>query len=203
MVSIYKSPPSHPPRTENSMMKIGDGACAVSVETLYDDNHLWLQGWLRRRLGNAADAADLAHDTFVRLIAGTSPRQFNSAAEARGYLRTTAQNLCINLWRRHEIERAWLDTLASYPEQSYPSAERQAIVLEALQEISTMLYALPPKAARAFLLAVACQATDDQVAAELGVSSRMVRKYVAQAMLGCLKLRARQTAVELREEHKG
>ncbi|GGC02865.1 ECF sigma factor FemI [Oxalicibacterium flavum] len=184
------------------MMKIGDGACATSVETLYHDNHLWLQGWLRRRLGNAADAADLAHDTFVRLISGSSPGHFNTSAEARGYLRTTAKNLCINLWRRQEIERAWLETLASYPDQAYPSAERQAVVLEALHEIGTMLYALPPKASRAFLLAVACQATDDQVAAELGVSSRMVRKYVAQAMLGCLKLRARQTVAELRQEHE-
>lgn len=36
--------------------------------------------------------------------------------------------------------------------------------------------------------------TDDEVAARLGVSSRMVRKYVAQAMLGCLQLRARDRA---------
>jgi len=181
------------------MMPLADSAHAMSVETLYDDNHLWLQSWLRRRLGNAADAADLAQDTFVRLLAGKVSRPFSTAAEARGYLCTTARNLCINLWRRQEIERAWCETLANQPEAVYPSAERQAIVLEALQEISVMLNALSPKAARAFMLAVVCQMTDEQAATELGVSSRMVRKYVAQAMLACLKLRARQTLVELRE----
>lgn len=170
------------------------------METLYYDHHGWLQGWLRRRLGCATEAADLAHDTFVRLISGRTPKRFDSGAEARAYLRTTAQNLCINLWRRQEIEQAWLDTLAATPEAQYPSAERQVMVLQALEEIGDMLKTLAPKAARAFILAVVCEMTDDEVAEELGVSGRMVRKYVAQAMLGCLSLRARETMAELCQE---
>lgn len=170
------------------------------METLYCDHHGWLQGWLRRRLGNAADAADLAQDTFVRMITSRTDRRFDSMGEARAYLRTTAQNLCINMWRRQEIERAWLDTLAMTPEASYPSAERQAMVLQALHEIGGMLETLSPKAARAFVLAVVCEMTDAEVAGELGVSDRMVRKYVAQAMLGCLSLRARDTMAGLRGE---
>lgn len=172
----------------------------AEIAALYVDHHSWLRGWLRRRLGSAAEAADLAHDTFLRLLTGRTERCFGSVGEARAYLRTTAQNLCINLWRRQEIERAWMDMLAATPQASYPSAERQAIVLQALEEIGRMLQALSPKAARAFTLAVVCEMTDDEVGAELGVSGRMVRKYVAQAMLGCLVLSARQTATELRQE---
>lgn len=168
---------------------------------LYSDHHAWLYDWLRRRLGGTAEAADLAHDTFVRLLGSQTRQRFDSIAEARAYLRTTAQNLCINLWRRQEIEQAWLDTLTATPEAHYPSAERQAIVLQALEEISAMLHALSPKAARAFTLAVVCAMTDDEVGVELGISGRMVRKYVAQAMLACLTLRARQTADELRREY--
>ncbi|MDU9413733.1 sigma-70 family RNA polymerase sigma factor [Pseudomonas sp. zfem005] len=171
-----------------------------SLETLYCDHHGWLQVWLRRHLGHASDAADLAHDTFLRLIGVANPPRFASMAEARAYLRTTARNLCINLWRRQEIERAWLDTLAALPEGEYPSAEREAVVLQALEEIGGMLQALPAKAARAFTLAVVCEMTDDEVGAELGVSGRMVRKYVAQAMLACLTLRASETAAALRQE---
>lgn len=171
-----------------------------SIERLYLDHHPWLRGWLYRRLGNTAEAADLAHDAFLRLIRKPLVSRFGSPGEARAYLRTTAQNLCINLWHRQEIERAWLQTLATYPQASYPSAERQAMVLEALHEVGSMLRALPPKAAQAFVLAEACQMTDDEVAVRLGVSSRMVRKYVAQAMLGCLRLRARETARALTEE---
>lgn len=168
------------------------------IESLYRHHHGWLQGWLRRRLGSAADASDLAHDTFVRLLAGRAVR-FDSAAAARAYLRTTAQNLCINLWRRQEIEQAWLQMLANTPEAHYPSAERQAMVLQALEEIARLLASLSPKAARAFTLAVVCEMTDDEVGRELGISGRMVRKYVAQAMLACLSLRARDTAAELRQ----
>lgn len=168
-----------------------------SVELLYRDHHDWLHGWLRRRLGNAADAADLAHDAFLRLIVKPAPQGFGSFGEARGYLRAMAQGMCVNLWHRREIEQAWLDTLAAQPEACAPSAEHQAIVLEALNEVGAMLLDLPPKAARAFLLAAACRMTDKEVAAELGVSTRMVRKYVAQAMLRCMQLQAAHTAGEL------
>ncbi|MBW7903101.1 MAG: sigma-70 family RNA polymerase sigma factor [Rhodocyclaceae bacterium] len=166
-----------------------------TIEHLYDDHHDWLQGWLRRRLGNAADAADLAHDAFLRLI--EKPRRFDSAPEARVYLRTMANGLCVDLWRRRSIEQAWLDTLAARPEAVAPSAEHQVIVLEALQEIDTMLRSLPPKAARAFVLAVAGDMTHKEVAQELGVSTRTVTTYVAQAMLHCLRLEARQVVEEL------
>ena len=172
--------------------------CASSnIERLYDDHHTWLKAWLRRRLDNMADAADLAHDVFLRLILKPAPRGFNSVGEARAYLRAMAQGMCINLWHRREIERAWLDTLAARPEEYAPSPERQAMVLQALHEVGAMLLDLPPKAARAFLMAEACQMTDKEVAAELGVSARMVRKYIAQAMLRCMQLQARHTVGEL------
>lgn len=176
------------------------GPATPAIATLYSDHHGWLQGWLRRRLGSAAEAADLAHDTFVRLMCSGTGRRFDSLAEARAYLKKTAGNLCINLWRRQEIERAWLETLAAAPEAFYPSAERAAIVRQALEEVIDLLRALPPKAARAFILAVVCDLTDDEVGRELGVSGRMVRKYVARAMLACLTLRARETTVELGRE---
>lgn len=162
------------------------------VEDLYRAHHGWLLAWLRRRLGDATDAADLAHDSFVRLI--LRPRPLGSGQEARAYLRTVANGLCIDLWRHREIERAWLETLAVRPEACAPSAEAQAAVLQALHAIDDMLRALPPKAAHAFMLATACGMTHQEVARELGVSSRMVGHYIARAMLHCIELEARQPA---------
>ena len=161
---------------------------ASSVEHVYRDNLNWLQGWLRRRLGNAAEAADLAHDTFIRLL--RSPQQFDSQPAARAYLRVVANGLCIDLWRHREIERAWLDTLAVLPEAQAPSPEDQHIVLQALHEIDTMLRSLSTKAARAFVLSAACGMTHQEIAYELGVSSRTVRTYITQAMLHCMRLEA-------------
>ena len=167
------------------------------IASIYRDHHGWLRGWLRSRLGCSETAADLAQDTFVRLLVSSTQKHFNTAAQTRSYLKVAAKNLCINLWRRQEIERVWQETLAASPEEHYPSAERQAMVLQALEEISAMLHALPAKTAKAFLLAVVCQMTDDAVGAELGISGRMVRKHVAKAMLVCLKLQAHQIVNDL------
>lgn len=170
---------------------------AFALEHFYSEHHRWLKTWLVRRLGNECDAADLAQDTFVRVLFGGSRPVFHSLGQTRAYLRTTAGRLCINLWQRQEIERAWQETLAALPADHYPSAERQALVLEALEEVSSMLRTLAPKVAKAFLLAEACQMTNEEVAKKLGVSERTVRTYIAQAMLACLKLQARETAQAL------
>ncbi|MFT3805202.1 MAG: sigma-70 family RNA polymerase sigma factor [Burkholderiaceae bacterium] len=175
-------------------------APSSNIEALYGDHHAWLLAWLRRRLGDAADAADLAHDAFLRLIVKPAPRGFGSPAEARGYLRAMAHGLCVNLWHRREIERAWLDVLASQPEEHAPSAERQAIVIEALHEIGALLLDVPPKAARAFLMCSVCEMSAQEAADELGVSTRMIRKYVARVMLRCMQAQACQTAGDLREQ---
>ena len=171
-----------------------------NVHVLYSEHHNWLKSWLYQRLGNSAEAADLTQDTFLRLLGLPASRHFSSNEHARNFLCATAKNLCIDLWRRKEIEKAWHDTLSSYPEETAPSAERQVAVLEALEEINLMLSELPAKAAKAFLLAVVCQMTDAETAVQLGVSDRMVRKYVAKAMLACLKLQASQTTRELISE---
>ena len=171
-----------------------------NVQVLYSEHHNWLKSWLYQRLGNSAEAADLTQDTFLRLLGLPASRHFSSNEHARNFLCATAKNLCIDLWRRKEIEKAWHDTLSSYPEETAPSAERQVAVLEALEEINLMLSELPAKAAKAFLLAVVCQMTDAETAVQLGVSDRMVRKYVAKAMLACLKLQASQTTRELISE---
>jgi len=121
-----------------------------TLEHLYDGHHGWLLGWLNRRLGNADDAADLAHDAFLRLL--QKPRHFNSVPEARVYLRTMANGMCVDLWRRRSIEQAWLETLAARPDMLHPSAEHQAMVLEALYEVDKMLRNLPAKAAKAFIM---------------------------------------------------
>lgn len=170
-------------------MPAAELASHYQVQTLYREHHGWLQEWLRRRLGNGWDAADIAHDAFLRLL--VRPRAFDSLAGARACLSTIAKGLCIDLWRRRQIEQAWLDALCAQPESYAPSAEQHAAAIEALCEIDALLRHLPAKAASAFVLAMVYGMTDREVAEQLGVSDRMVRKYVARAMLQCAALEAR------------
>ncbi|CUI48368.1 sigma-70 family RNA polymerase sigma factor [Achromobacter xylosoxidans] len=162
------------------------------IHSLYQAHHGWLRSWLLRRLGNAFDAADLAHDAFVRLLA--APRAFDSPQGARAYLRSMGNGMCIDLWRRQEVERAWLDTLGTCAGATAPSAEQQAIIVETLLQVAQMLQQLPPKVARAFILAQVDGMKYRDIAAELGVSERTIKSYLARALLHCALLEASHQA---------
>lgn len=169
-------------------MSSNESPAQPSVHALYSDHHGWLIGWLRRRLGHAGDAADLAHDTFLRLLVRPMASSVNSVAQARGYLRTVADGLCIDLWRRRQVEQAWFDTLSVLPEAVAPSPESQLIVIETLMQVGTMLSQLPQKAATAFVMAQVDGAKYRDIATELDVSERMVKRYIARGMLECMLL---------------
>ncbi|MBA1279101.1 sigma-70 family RNA polymerase sigma factor [Stutzerimonas stutzeri] len=156
------------------------------VHRLYVDHQGWLNGWLRRQLGCSQKAADLAQDTFVRVL--TKDHGLEAIREPRAFLHTVARGLLINHWRRKQIEQAYLDALALQPEAFATSPESHALVVETLLQVDAMLARLPEKARRAFLLSQLQGMTYGAIAAELGVSERMIKKYMAQAMLHCLTL---------------
>ena len=157
-----------------------------AVHTLYEDHHGWLCGWLRKRLGCHHHAADLAQDTFVRLLQRTERLELKAP---RAFLRTVARGLVIDHWRREEIERAYLETIAHLPEAETPSAESRALVIELLEGIARMLEGLKPKVRQAFLLAQCEGLTHKQIAEQMGLSLRSVERYVADALFHCYVLR--------------
>lgn len=157
------------------------------IRALYSDHSLWLKDWLRRRLGCPEQAADLAHDTFVRVL--NQREKIASLRQPRAYLSTIARRLVIDHWRRHELEQAWLDTLAALPEESTPSPEVSWLCLEALLEIDRMLCSLKPEVRKAFLWAQLEGLTCQQIAERLGVSLATAERYIAKAVRCCYALR--------------
>lgn len=155
------------------------------LSALYRDHHGWLNGWLRRRLGNRCDAADLAHDTFLRIIAS---RNLPAIEEPRKYLATIANGLVIDRFRRQRIEAAWLETLAARPEPLAVSPESRALILETLVAIDRMLDELEPRAREIFLLSRFEGLTYAQIGKKLGVSVTTVKKHLTRALARCLIL---------------
>lgn len=153
------------------------------VHALYVNHRGWLQGWLRRRLDDSCVAADLTHDTFVRIMAR---RALVGCDEPRAYLSTIARGLLVDHWRRQDVERAWVATLATLPPPMVPSPEERGLLLEALCRIDALLDQLKPKVREAFLLSQLDGLGYREIGARLGVGERMVKKYMAQAMLHCL-----------------
>jgi len=152
------------------------------VDGLYLAHHGWLLGWLRKKLSNAADAADVAHDTFLRVLTARKPL---NAIEPRAYLTTIAKGLVIDRWRRQELERAYREALLAQPEHLAPSPEAQLIVLEALAAIDRLLDGLRPPVRTAFLLAQIDGLGHAAIAERLGVSVRSVERYLAEALYQC------------------
>lgn len=158
------------------------------AQALYQAHHSWLRQWLRSKLGDQHKAADLAHDTFVRIL--TRPALLRDAREPRALLRTIANHLLIDQWRRQDLEAAWLQAWSQWPEDTQPSPETQLMLWQALDTIDRMLAKLGARCRQAFLLHQIHGLTHMEIARQLGVSDRMVRKYLSQAMLHCLMLDA-------------
>lgn len=166
-------------------MAASDPTPQHSLHTLYQDHQGWLQGWLRKKLGCAFDAADLVHDTYLRVLARREPGDIR---EPRSYLATIAHGLMVNHLRRRDLERAYLDTLSALPQTHAPSPEARALALEALFEIDAMLDGLPIPVRRAFLLCQLESLTHAQIATTLRVSVGSVRLYIARALRHCLDI---------------
>jgi len=66
-----------------------------------------------------------------------------------------------------------------------PSSEQRAEFIEALERIADALEALPEKPRRAFIRFRLEGRSQAEIAAELGVSVSMVKKYIARALLHC------------------
>ena len=160
-----------------------ESAVNEAFTRLYSEHHPWLLSWLHKRIQCRLQAEDHAHDTFMRLIRLNNVQEIR---EPRAYLTTIAKGLLINHWRKSAIEQAYLDELAVSPETLTPSPEEQALILATLQEIDELLNQLPEKVRKAFLMAQLDGLTYAEIGRRLEVSERMVKKYMARAMLHCL-----------------
>lgn len=155
---------------------------ANTIGEIYATHHTWLQRWLHRKLGCAHNAADMAHDTFVRLLSKDEPVVMR---KPRPYLVSIAQGLVLDYRRRQRLERNYLDALALLPEPLQPSPETRAIHLEALTALDLLLDRLPTPVRRAFLLSQLSGWSQSRIAAELGISVATVKRHIVRALTQC------------------
>lgn len=159
-------------------------AAQSHVEALYKKHHSWLYQWLRKRLACEENAADVAHDTFLRVL--TSRRVLTEIHEPRAFLTTTAKNLLIDKARRKAIEDEFMQQLQIAMQEvpdSYPSPDLILSAIELLEQLSHVLSNVSDKAATAFRLHYLDGIKQSEVAIKMGVSSRMVRHYLTQILL--------------------
>ena len=165
---------------------------SANMESFYQDHHNWLYALFNRKLSNHADAADLAQDAFLRLL--RKPKCFDTPSGARAYLSHMAKGMCSDLWRKAQVEQAFRDAIHARSESFVISQEHHLIIVQTLLQVDNMLTKLPTKVSRAFWLSQLEGKRYKDIAVELDVSERMVKKYMAQAMLRLIIFAAEQPA---------
>jgi RNA polymerase sigma factor (sigma-70 family) len=155
------------------------------LHEVYQQHHDWLQGWLRKKTGNSWDAADIAHDTFVRVM---DKDKLQLGAEPRALLVHIAKGLVIDRWRHQQVEQAYRETLAQLSPELWPSVEEQQLLLESLQQVDRLLQSMPGQTRAIFLLAQLDGLTYQQIAKQLDISLITVKRHMRKAYLECLSL---------------
>ncbi|HVL08307.1 MAG TPA: sigma-70 family RNA polymerase sigma factor [Burkholderiaceae bacterium] len=164
-------------------MAIGSASSlSLALEMLYREHQPWLLGRLHRHLGNPADAEDVTAETFTQVAESGAAAELH---EPRAFLTTVAKRILFHLWRRQDLERAYLQTLMTLPEAVALSAEDHALLIEALARIDQALARLPVPIKTAFLYSRLDGLTYPEIAEKLGVSLATVERYMKRALLQC------------------
>lgn len=153
------------------------------LHSLYADHHPWLCAWLRRRLGCVEHAADLAQDTFIRVLL---QRKASDLREPRAYLSSIARSLMIDMFRRRALEQAYLETLAARPAAQDVSSETRFMIIETLLEIDRLLDGLGARTRGIFLMAQLDGLSYVEIGRQLNLSVTTVKKHAARALTHCL-----------------
>lgn len=146
-----------------------------------------LLNFLHRQVNDRDTAADLAQESYARVLAVQHAGR--SILDVRALLYRTARNLLVDRHRRAEVRRH--DSLDAIPEEEQPAAplhlqpEGALASQQVLRAYVDAIEGLPPRCREAFVLHVFDELTHAQVARRMGISVSMVEKHVVRGMLAC------------------
>ncbi|VVN67965.1 sigma-70 family RNA polymerase sigma factor [Pseudomonas fluorescens] len=159
------------------------GQSASSLSELYRGHHGWLFGWLRKKLGCPDNAADMAHDTFVKLL---GLDVLPTLQEPRAYLLVAANRLLINQYHRRQVEAETLRSMAVLLDQQAQGPEQINAVHQLLGKVLLLLLEeLEEKPRKAFLMARVDGCSYAEIARHLQVSESSVKQYLAKSLAHC------------------
>lgn len=153
-----------------------------TVSDLFRRHHRWLCDHLRRHLRAREWAEDIASETFLQLLAAAKGEPIR---EPRALLRTIAQRLIYQRWRRRDLERDYLEALVHEERAQTPSPESLAATLQTLERLDRRLNRLPAKVKTTFVLARGSGMTYPEIAVQLNISARSVSDYMDRAETCC------------------
>jgi RNA polymerase sigma-70 factor (ECF subfamily) len=153
---------------------------SLDINWLFRRHGADLLRFLRRRVDCPEAAADIAQESFARLLRAAPSGEL---ADPRAYLFTAAANLALDHRRHQRVSRVADDSdaaLAALPD-SAPSPETIAADRERLARAMAAMAELPERTRIAFEMHRLGGMTQTEIARELGVSVTVVWRMIHAA----------------------
>ena len=170
---------------------------AVAVSELFREHNRVLVGYLRSRLGSEQEAKEVAQEAYVRVLQLHEP---GAPGLLRAYLFKTAANLAVDRLRHRRVRQRSEEQPQLFDELNPTRGElddpaEQLLAREQADQLLRILQELPAKCQQVMNLHRFEGASQRDVSLRLGISERMVRRYVTYAMVYC-RLRLDGMAVD-------
>jgi RNA polymerase sigma factor (sigma-70 family) len=172
--------PAKPPEQDQTT------STAEVVSHLFREHNRMLVGYLTARLRSVHEAKEVAQEAYVRLLQLQNP---GAPSLLRAYLFKTATHLAIDRLRHRAVQQSaergeLFDGLTAGASDNDDPAE-QLEARERTEHLLGFLQELPVKCRGVFELHRLEGLTQHEVGGRLGLSERMVRRYITYAMLYC------------------
>jgi RNA polymerase sigma-70 factor (ECF subfamily) len=155
------------------------------VEMLFSQHHRALQAFFHRRIRGKSAAPDLVQEVYVRMLRAS---EVDAIRNPEAYLFTVASNLLKEhaiLERRQansiDVDEAGIQDLVD----ELPAFDAQLDTDRRISRLRTVFGQLSPKCRATVILRYRYELTYEEIGSRLGVSSNMVKKYLAQAINHC------------------
>jgi RNA polymerase sigma-70 factor (ECF subfamily) len=155
------------------------------LEKLFAEHGGALQRYIYRRVRTKSDAPDLAQEVYARMLRVSDTEAIRNP---QLYLYTVASNLV----KEHAVRQLPLITGAELDETTVadrlgelPALDSQLESSQMVERLGTVLEQLPSRWRTALILQHRYGLTYQEIAERLGVSSNMVKKYLAQGLAQC------------------
>jgi RNA polymerase sigma-70 factor (ECF subfamily) len=158
----------------------------LSVQRTIARYHKSLLRFLRQRLRVKEDAADVAQETYIRMMQYEGARDIQSPPSM---LFRIAINVTNDLRRSEQSRRVAgqcsIDGLELLSD--CPGPDRQLAAGQELELLYRVIEDLPPKCRHVFLLSRVQRMTYPEIARHCGISVKMVEKHISRALAVCMK----------------
>ncbi len=172
----------------------------AQVAGIFREHNRTLIGFLVSRLHNEQEAMEIAQEAYVKVLQ-LEPKH-GAVSYLRSYLFRTAENLAVDRMRQRRT-RVRIDRLESVDGGFDEAPTERAVVAE--QELALLRCAvaeLSDRCREAFKLHKLEDRPFQEVATLMGVSERMVRKFIGRALIYVRLRREGYSATEAKEKVK-